>query len=294
VYHGSGMTARWLSLPGVVVALLAATTGAGCVQPTPVERAMALGRQHREEEGVVLLRRELAARPDDLAARRLLIRLLAVSGNLAAAREEVEALAHRLPEGDPSPSIELGHALELAHQFDEALVAYGRAGEIAPASPVGPLEAGRRTARWGEWAASRGFLEEAIRRGAAGADVWHTLGLVRLNLHDLDGAREAYRTGATADPRSFDCWVGLATVALASRDWTGGLAAYDALLRLRPTWGDGELGRAWALAKLGRPVEAARALDHAEELGAQPAAVAKQRALLTAPPSPRSPEPEGG
>jgi tetratricopeptide (TPR) repeat protein len=241
---------------------------------------MSLARQHREEDGIALLRRDLTAHPEDLAARRLLIRLLAVESNLPAARDEVKALADRLPADDPSPWIELGHALELMHQFDEALAAYQTASEVAPLSPEGPREAGTRAAHWGQWAEAQTWLEEAIKRGARSEDVWHTLGLVRLNRNDADGAREAYTACVRADAKAADCWLGLATVALAVHDWAAALAAYDALLRLRPTWGDGELGRAWALAQLGRLGDAATALDHAEELGGDPGAIAKQRARL--------------
>jgi len=252
----------------------------GCVKPTPVERAMSLARQHREEEGVALLRQDLASHPDHDDARRLLIRLLAVQSNLPAARDEVEALAARLPPGDPSAWIELGHALELVHKFEEAMAAYQTASETSPLSPLGPREAGLRAARWGEWAQAETWLTEAVKRGGASAEIWHTLGLVRLNLHDVVGARDAYRQGIALDPKGADCWLGLATVALSEHDWGGALFAYDGALRVRPDWGDGELGRAWALARLGRRVEATKALERAEELGANPSALAKQRALL--------------
>jgi cytochrome c-type biogenesis protein CcmH/NrfG len=252
---------------------------------------MSLARQHREEEGVLLLRRDLTLHPDDLDARRLLIRLLAVESNLPAARDEVKALADRLPSNDPSPWIELGHALELVHQFDEALAAYQTASEVAPLSPEGPREAGTRAARWGEWDEARTWLEEAVKRGAHSDDVWHTLGLVRLNLRDFDGARDAYAAGVRVDPKAIECWLGLATVALAAHDWTAALAAYDTLLRLRPTWGDGEVGRAWALAQLGRASEAAKALDHAEELEGDRSAIAKQRARLKVPAPVSTPAP---
>jgi tetratricopeptide (TPR) repeat protein len=244
---------------------------------------MSLARQHREDEGVALLRRELTLHPANLDARRMLIRLLAIESNLPAAKDEVRALAERLPKDDPSPWIELGHALELVHQFDEALAAYQTASEKAPTSPEGPREAGTRAARWGEWEEAQTWLEEAVKRGAHSEDVWHTLGLVRLNLHDFDGARDAYANGVRADPKAADCWLGLATVALARHDWPGVLAAYDAQLRLRPTWGDGEVGRAWALAQLGRRDEATAALERAEELGGDASAIAKQRARLKAP-----------
>ncbi len=296
MYHDSGMSVWSRCSLGLLVSLavrpahllvlaLVVAGGwveTGCVNPTPVEQAMSLARQHREAEGISLLRGELAARPDDLDARRLLIRLLAVASDLPAAREEVRALASRLPSDDPSPWIELGHALELVHQFDEAMAAYQAAADAAPASPAGPREAGTRAARWGEWEQARVWLEEAVKRGAHGEELWHTLGLVRLNLHALGGAREAYARGAAEDPKSVDCWLGLATVALAAHDWTAALAAYDAVLQRRPGWGDGELGRAWALARLGRGEEAGRALDRAEEMGSDRAALAKQRALLRA------------
>ena len=44
------------------------------------------------------------------------------------------------------PEIELGHAYELAHKFDEALAEYDEAASVAPNSPAGPLEGGMRTA----------------------------------------------------------------------------------------------------------------------------------------------------
>jgi tetratricopeptide (TPR) repeat protein len=264
-------------------AALAVLMSLGCITPTPTERAMSLVRQHREEAGIALLEAEVRKHPLDLDADKLLIRLLAFHGDLAAAREEVARLAKRLPADDPSPWIELGHALELAHQFDEAMAAYETASTEAPASPAGPLEAGTRAARWGEWDVSRRWLEEAVRRGARSASMWHTLGLVRLNLHDAGGAREAYLEGVRADPKAVDSWLGLATAALTTNDWAGALAAYDGALRLRPAWGDGYLGRAWALARLGRAREAQQALDQAEALGADPAALGKQSARLAAP-----------
>ena len=273
------MSARRRLTPCVLFACLALGAG-GCVKPTPVERAMSLARQSREAEGIALLRQDLAAHPEHDAARRLLIRFLAVQSNLPAARDEVEALAARLPPGDPSAWIELGHALELVHKFEEAMAAYQTASESSPSSPLGPREAGLRAARWGEWAEAETWLTEAVKRGGASGEIWHTLGLVRLNLHDAAGAREAYGQGILLDPKGADCWLGLATVALSERDWAGALYAYDGAIRLRPEWGDGELGRAWALARLGRRVEAAKALDVAEERGANPSALAKQRALL--------------
>jgi tetratricopeptide (TPR) repeat protein len=270
-----------MSLPGkVLLALYAVTAAASCASPTVVEKAQALVRQHRDEDAAALLRTRIAKDPEDAAARRLLVRVLGLTGDLPGARAQADDLARQLPAGDPTPYIELGHAFELSHRYEEALAAYDEAARVAPLSPEGPREGGMRCARWGETGDAAPRLEEAIRRGAHDPETWHALGLVRLHEGDLDGAEEAYRSGAAADPVSADAWLGLATVAIVRADPSKALAAYDEVLRRKPAFAPAELGRAWALAKLGRTAEASRALDRAEEMGAPRENIAKQRAAL--------------
>ena len=244
---------------------------------------MALVRQHRDEDAIGKLRERVTSAPEDVAARRLLVRLLASSGDLAGAKLEVAELERRSKENDPMPRIELGHAYELAHQYEEALAAYDEAAAIAPASAAGPREGGMRCARWGEVEAARPRLEEAIKRGARDAVTFHTLGLVNTHLRDFEAAERAYRAGAAADPKGAENWLGLATLALVQGDAAKALEAYDAVLARSPRYAAGQLGRAWALAKLGRRADAAHALDRAEELGAPRDNVAKQRAALGTP-----------
>jgi tetratricopeptide (TPR) repeat protein len=253
---------------------------AGCVRASATDRAQSLVRQHREEEAVATLRADLAAHPDDVPARRLLVRLLGFTGDMPGARRETEELARRLGADDPTPYVELGHALELAHRYDEALEAYDEAATAAPASPAGPREGGLRAARWGEVEVARPRLEEAVRRGAHDAETWHALGLVRLHLGDHEAAAQAYREGIAADPKAPESWLGLASVAVSRGDAAGALDAYDHVLACRPRFAAAELGRAWALAKLGKRDEASRALDRAEEMGAPAQNVARQRAAL--------------
>lgn len=266
----------------LVLVLLLGLALVGCAPPA-TERAMSLARQHHEAEGIATLREELAKHPENLAARKLLIRLLAFSGDMGAARVEIAELAKLLPPNDPTPWIELGHAFELAHRYEEALAAYDEAAKIAPESPAGPREGGMRCARWGEVDEARPRLEEAIRRGARDGVTYHALGLVCVHQKDLDRADEAYRAGATADPNGAENWLGLATVAVMRGDAAKALAAYDAVLARRPRFGAAQLGRAWALTKLGRRDEARDAIDRAEEMGAPRANIAKARAALAAP-----------
>jgi tetratricopeptide (TPR) repeat protein len=265
-------------------AVLALALTAACAAPSATERARSLVRQNRDEDALAVLRERLRHHPEDVDARRLLVRVLASSGAMVEARAEVNALASLLPAGDPTADIELGHALELAHRYDEALEAYDHAATVAPASPEGPREGGMRAAHWGETGAALRRLEEAVRRGARDADTWHALGLVRLHGGDADGAALAYRAGVAANPGgpgAAENWLGLASVAVAQSDAAAALSAYDQVLSRRPRFAPAELGRAWALARLGRREEASRALDHAAELGAPAANIARQRAALT-------------
>jgi cytochrome c-type biogenesis protein CcmH/NrfG len=265
----------------VVIALVMSSQVwlSACAPQTPIERAQQLVRLHREPEAVAMLRGHLAKHPEDIPARRLYVRVLAFSGDIDGAQREVAELEKRLP-GDPIPWIELGHAYEIAHRFDEALAAYDTAASTAPSSPVGPREGGMRAARWGEPEEATSRLEEAVRRGAKDAEVFHVLGLARLNLRDFEGAEEAYRQGLATDPASTENLLGLATVAVVKNDPTAALAAYDAIVARKPSHAAAHLGRAWSLAKLGRRPEAERALDRAAELGAPQVNVDKQRKAL--------------
>ncbi len=274
---------RGLHAAALALAVLGATAAAGCVRPSATVRAQALVRQGHDDEAVTTLRQRLTAHPDDVPARRLLIRVLGATGDIVAARAQVDELTKWVPAGDPAPYLELGHALELTHSYDEALEAYDQAATVAPGSPDGPREGGMRSARWGELEAAQPRLEEALRRGARDAETWHTLGLVRLHLNDYDGAALAYRSGAAADPKDAECWLGLATVGVVRGDARLALDAYDQVVARAPRFASAQLGRAWALAQLGRRDEAKHALDLAQELGAPPGPLARQRAVLATP-----------
>jgi tetratricopeptide (TPR) repeat protein len=284
--HVYGLAAAWSKsmTPHTMLSLsLLGAMCVGCANPNTLGRAQALVREHRESDAEALLRERLRQHPQDLEARRLLIRVLAFAGDVQGARAEVGELGRRMPQNDPAPYIELGHAFELAHRYDEALASYDDAGSVAPVRPDGPREGGMRCARWGEAGWARPRLEEAVRRGARDAETWHVLGLVRVRLGDLDAAEAAYRAGVASDPSRPESWLGLATVAIARGDAGQALDAYTQVLARRPRFAAAELGRAWALGRLGRTSDASRALDRAEELGAPAANIAKQRAALTAP-----------
>ena len=137
----------------------------GCaLQPAPLERAAMLAEHGRVEDAIRVLEEHLARQPASHDERKLLIRLHGSAGRLDAATNQTERLVELLPPGSPIPWVELGHAYELAHRYDDALAAYDEAARIAPNHALGPKRGGLRAARWGElrWAEPR--LREAARR----------------------------------------------------------------------------------------------------------------------------------
>jgi tetratricopeptide (TPR) repeat protein len=183
---------------------------------------------------------------------------------------------------DPQAWIDLGHAYELSHRYDDALAAYDRAADVAPTSPIGPREGGLRAAAWGELPAARARLEEAVKRGDDRAGTFHALGLVCLSQKDYDAARAAYLAGLAAKEGADDATnvLGLATLEVLLDHPKEALRWYDELLRRRPKLSAPWLGRAWALGKLGRIAEANRACDEAASLGSKPAEVERLRGWL--------------
>ncbi|GMV12745.1 MAG: tetratricopeptide repeat protein [Myxococcales bacterium] len=262
------------------VGLFAFSVGCAASDASNRQRARMLVHKGREKEAIALLREHIAGHPGAIDERKLLIRIIALTGDLGAAEREATALAAALGPGDPTPWIEMGYALELAHRYEDALAMYDRAAEVAPRSPAGARAGGLRAAEWGEAELAEPRLAEAVRRDRRDARAWHALGLVRLKLRDFAGAKAAYSGGLAAAPSSLDNRLGLATVAVAEGDAATALEHYDALARERPKLGDLQLGRAWALLELRRLDEAEAALARAESLGGSPGAIRAQRRLL--------------
>ena len=255
---------------------------------SPLPRATLLMDKGRVEEASSLLLSYLREHPEAVAERRLLVRVEASRGQLGRAHAQVALLERQLGPDSPVPLIELGHALELAHRYDEAMAAYDQAAELAPRDPLGPLTGGLRAARWGELALAEPRLLEAVRRGPKNPAAWHALGLVRLSQGNLAGAEQAYRSGLLADPSALENRVGLATLAVSRGDLAAALVQYEAIAQSRPKLADAQLGRSFALMGLGRLDDARHALDEAQRLNGDPRVIAAQRRELARRTSPHS------
>ncbi|MFO7181428.1 MAG: tetratricopeptide repeat protein [Pseudomonadota bacterium] len=266
-----------LLLAGV---LALAATGCDRSSAGPLSQAVLLADKGRSAEALRLIEQHLTENPSAVAERRLAVRLAGAVGDLGRARMHATELERRLGPTSPIPLLELGHAFELAHRYDEALLAYDRAALVAPEDAAGPRTGGFRAAAWGELELAEPRLSEAVRRNPNDARAWHALGVVRARLGRLDAAEAAYTSGLAADPDDVDNRVGLATVSLLRDDPAGVLREYDALLARHPEVVDAHLGRSWALIRLARYTEAEEALRRAESLGADHEVVTRQREWL--------------
>ena len=260
------------------LAVFAVLLQPGCrLQPPALERAALLTEHGKESEAIAVLEEHLASHAEDVAERQQLIRLYGSVGRLDQAQAQTERLAEILPPNSPVPWVELGHAQELSHHFEEALAAYDHAASVAPGDSLGPKTGGLRAARWGELDLAEPRLTEAVRRDPSDPTTWHALGLVRLGLGQVEPARQAYSEGLRANPQSLENRLGLATVALRSDQPELALRQYEALLAARPEFTDAMLGKSWSLILLGRFDAAEAVLREAQALGADPDSVARQR-----------------
>jgi Flp pilus assembly protein TadD len=241
-------------------------------------RVIDLGLMSRRIGTLVIIALALASGcAHELTARENALVLLS-RGRTAEGIAELEKLRDAHPT-DPIAWIDLGHGYELAHRYDDALEAYDHAADVAPKSPAGPREGGMRAAKWGETKAALPRLEEAVKRGDDEPLTFHALGIVRLSLGDEGGAKKAYQAGLATPKGAQDatCVLGLATLAVVRGDGTDALRWYDELAKRRPKVAGAQLGRAWALATLGRFDDADEALGEAASLGAKPEEVQKLR-----------------
>jgi Flp pilus assembly protein TadD len=207
--------------------------------------------------------------------------LLLSRGQIRDGVVELEKLRDAEPR-NPGAWIDLGHGYELLHRYDDALAAYDEAAHVAPNDPRGPREGGLRAAKWGEHQAARARLEEALRRGDDEPATYHALGVVRLQLGDRKGAREAYTAGMRSRNGERDATnvLGLATLAVVEDNPKEALGWYEELIKRRPRVAAPHLGRAWALGRLGRFDEANQAIDAALALGALAEDCARMRRFV--------------
>lgn len=181
-------------------------------------------------------RRCLAGHPTDP-------HVLAVAGGALAAFDDPEAepalrLAALTAPDLPIARLSYGAYLAREGLLDDALRELDAARELAPDDPTVAVERGGALALKGAFAEAADELERAV--SLAPEDGWPRvlLGLVRLELDDVEGSAEALVAGARAREDDGEAQL-LAALAAAGAGWEG--VAYEMLERARRRAGPAEL-----------------------------------------------------
>lgn len=184
------------------------------------------------------------------------------------ARVDACRAAVKARKDDPKAHELLGHALEAAEKYDDAVDSYERAVKLQPGNPhlyvdLRDAYVGQRKFDEARAALERGLranpdsaaAHSAVARWFAEEEVWDTA-LVHVDhavklaprtasLHDLRGdvlygldrnadALAAYRQAAKLDPNYRPAQMGIAMILRTQKKWADAVAAYDVAIRLDP------------------------------------------------------------
>jgi len=169
------------------------------------------------------------------------------------------------------PRVLIGHTWELQRRYDEALIAYRHAVEVAPRSAYAHRVLGTRLLRWGEPALALASLERSLELDPEHAETWNALGLARYHADDRPGAERAFRDGLARHPEHVGLSLGLAAMLVNEGRHEEALSVYDRVVGLAPTFAPAHVGRGILLHELGREDDAEAAFVRAVEVARRPA-----------------------
>jgi tetratricopeptide (TPR) repeat protein len=162
-------------------------------------------------------------------------------------------------------------ALE-AGDFGTAIALLRRAVELAPEDPALRHRYGTALALGGEQAAARAEFETLTRRWPRYEKGQYSLGLLKADEGDLQGALAAFRKSVAAAPTFIEARLQLAHLLRRTGNPRAALPEYSQILQVDPRVTEARFGRAMSLVLLGRFPEARAELEqgrtlHPEEVG---------------------------
>jgi tetratricopeptide (TPR) repeat protein len=183
----------------------------------------------RVDEASVLATRRLAVDPGDVDALRTQARVALLTGNVA----QLETLLRRLTIKGATRDVQLLRAALAWKNKD--------------------------------WWAARGFYEQLTRQDSPPAEAWYGLGVARMALEDLEGAREALERAVELEPRRSSMRFELGRVLVLQRRERLALGQWVWGLRLEPRDVRGYLAVAELVARRGKARQARRVLERGLE-----------------------------
>jgi tetratricopeptide (TPR) repeat protein len=172
----------------------------------------------------------LANRPGNAAARLLAARIARAGKDFDGALSHLDQLIAIAPQREAF--IEKARTLDQAGLRPQARQAWRAILEAVPDNMEAAARLGRMAWEDGDHALAATLLDRAVQ-GAASANVWFDLGLVRQDLRDHDGAASAYRKAIELKPDYAEAALNLGTVLQEKGDLDGAMRAYAEAYRLR-------------------------------------------------------------
>jgi tetratricopeptide (TPR) repeat protein len=173
------------------------------------------------------------------------IELLSTRGHLDEALRMADAYCKRAPK-EPSAWFHLGLANQLARRYQQALAAYARVRELAPAWPMLRNNEAAVHLEMGDWVEAQRKLEDTVIAEPGNALAWNNLAVALLKLLDLPSAQVAVERALALAPHLTNALQTYAQVLKELQQWDAALAAAQHALELAPH----DPGAMWSLAML--------------------------------------------
>ncbi len=240
-------------------------------------RARALQSDGRDAEAEALYGQMLAALPDN-------VQLLVCAGAFEFGRERfAEAARHfraaaALAPSEPSPPLNLGHALANIHRFEEALAAYQDAARTAPSRHAPALGIANCLRHLGRIEDSLPFFARAAELSPEDPDLHCAHGNALLACRQYEPAILAYRRAVAIRPDEPGLVNNLASALRFTGDMSAAAAAYRQAIALKPDYADAMANLALTLRDQGHVTEGVALLRRA--LDVDPAAPGNHSNLI--------------
>ncbi len=234
---------------------------------TVMKEAVALHRDGRLDQAMVLYRQVLDARPDDADLLRLIGTAACQAGRLADGVNFLEKSLARQPD-QPDVSHNLGHALQSLGRFDEAIARYDRALALKPDYASAWFSRGNALMQLDRLGGAVASFDRAVAVRSDFAEAWLHRGNALMDMDRLPEALASYERALRIVPDFVEALINQSDVLMNLARPAEAAASYDRVLKAQPDLAYAWSNRGNALAGLKRFDEALVSYDRAIQLDA--------------------------
>jgi tetratricopeptide (TPR) repeat protein/tRNA A-37 threonylcarbamoyl transferase component Bud32 len=132
--------------------------------------------------------------------------------------------------------VEEGRALEKQKQYEDALIAYGRASHIQANSPIIWGRLGNLLYKLGRYEAATTAYEKVLQLNSEDTDSWCRLGWCQVRLKQYDRAISSFAEAVQLKPASHTAWYGQGLTFCLLKRYPEAAFCFDKVLELKPNY----------------------------------------------------------